>query len=110
MACWAGCGLLACARLGLPAWQVTLPATRDSPPSGEIPALTSTLDSIEAVLDPGEMQKEAPDLRLQAADPELWADPDRGQKVTRRLSYLEAELTRLTNLRQRLADTQGLFD
>ena len=81
-----------------------------SDPADEITALTSTLDSIEAVLDPGEMQKEAADLRLQAADPELWTDPDRGQKVTRRLSYLEAELNRLTNLRQRLADTQVLFD
>ena len=79
-------------------------------PADEIAALTSTLDSIEAVLDPGEMQKEAADLRLQAADPELWTDPDRGQKVTRRLSYLEAELARLASLRQRLADTQVLFD
>ena len=79
-------------------------------PADEITELTSTLDSIEAVLDPGEMQKEAADLRVQAADPELWTDPARGQKVTRRLSYLEAELTRLTNLRQRLADTQVLFD
>jgi peptide chain release factor 2 len=79
-------------------------------PADEITALTSTLDSIEAVLDPGEMQKEAADLRLQAADPELWTDPDRGQKVTRRLSYLEAELARLVGLRQRLADTQVLFD
>jgi peptide chain release factor 2 len=79
-------------------------------PADEITALTSTLDSIEAVLDPGEMQKEAADLRVQAADPELWTDPDRGQKVTRRLSYLEAELARLASLRQRLADTQVLFD
>jgi len=81
-----------------------------SDPADEITALTSTLDSIEAVLDPGEMQKEAADLRVQAADPELWTDPDRGQKVTRRLSYLEAELARLVGLRQRLADTQVLFD
>jgi peptide chain release factor 2 len=79
-------------------------------PADEITALTSTLDSIEAVLDPGEMQKEAADLRVQAADPELWADPDRAQKVTRRLSYLEADLARLADLRQRLADTQVLFD
>src|SRR4051794_41581357 len=79
-------------------------------PADEIAALTSTLDSIEAVLDPGEMQKEAADLRVRAADPELWTDPDRGQKVTRRLSYLEAELARLASLRQRLADTQVLFD
>ncbi|HMH37100.1 MAG TPA: peptide chain release factor 2, partial [Streptosporangiaceae bacterium] len=61
-------------------------------PADEIAALTSTLDSIEAVLDPGEMQREAADLRLQSVDPELWADQDRGQKVTRRLSYLDAEL------------------
>ncbi len=79
-------------------------------PADEIAALTSTLDSIEAVLDPGEMQREAADLRVQSVDPELWADQDRGQKVTRRLSYLEAELARLAGLRQRLGDTQVLFD
>jgi peptide chain release factor 2 len=79
-------------------------------PADQITALTSTLDSIEAVLDPGEMQREAADLREQAADPELWADQDRAQKVHRRLSYLEAELTRLVGLRQRLSDTQVLFE
>jgi peptide chain release factor 2 len=79
-------------------------------PADEIAALTSKLDSIEAVLDPGEMQREAADLREQSADPDLWADQDRAQKVGRRLSYLEAELARLTNLRQRLGDTQVLFD
>jgi peptide chain release factor 2 len=79
-------------------------------PAEEIAALTSTLDSIEAVLDPGEMEKEAASLREQAADPGLWADQDRGQKVTRRLSYLEAELARLSGLRQRLEDTSTLLE
>jgi peptide chain release factor 2 len=79
-------------------------------PADEIAALTSTLDSIEAVLDPGDMQREAADLREQAADPGLWADTDHGQKVTRRLSYLEAELARLAALHHRLADTKVLFD
>jgi peptide chain release factor 2 len=79
-------------------------------PADEIATLTSKLDSIEAVLDPGEMEREAADLREQAADPGLWADQDRAQKVTRRLSYLEAELARLTGLRLRLSDTQVLFD
>jgi peptide chain release factor 2 len=79
-------------------------------PAEEIAALTSKLDSIEAVLDPGEMEREAADLREQAADPGLWADQDRAQKVTRRLSYLEAELARLSALRQRLDDTKVLFD
>ena len=81
-----------------------------SDPADEITALTSTLDSIEAVLDPGEMQREAADLREQSADPDLWADQDRAQKVGRRLSYLDAELARLASLRERLSDTEVLFD
>jgi len=89
---------------------VRLAGMAGTDPADEIAALTSTLDSIEAVLDPGEMQREAADLREQSADPDLWADQDRAQKVGRRLSYLEAELTRLTGLRQRLGDTQVLFD
>src|SRR5580698_159158 len=56
------------------------------------------------------MRAEAETLREQSADPDLWTDQDRAQKVTRRLSYLEAELARLTGLRQRLGDTQVLFD
>ena len=56
------------------------------------------------------MRTEAEGLREQAADPELWTDQDRAQKVTRRLSYLGAELTRLASLHQRLGDTQVLFD
>ena len=56
------------------------------------------------------MRAEAETLREQAGDPGLWADQDRAQKVTRRLSYLEAELGRLTGLRQRLGDTQVLFE
>jgi peptide chain release factor 2 len=79
-------------------------------PADEIAALTSKLDSIEAVLDPGDMQREAAGLREQAADPGLWEDQERAQKVTRRLSYLEAELSRLSGLHQRLADTKVLFD
>ena len=89
---------------------VRLAGMAGTDPADEISALTSTLDSIEAVLDPGEMQREAADLREQAADPELWADQDRAQKVTRRLSYLEAELARLASLRRRLDDTQVLFE
>src|SRR5258708_16013621 len=79
-------------------------------PADEITALTSTLDSIEAVLDPGEMQREAADLREQAADPELCADQDRAQKVTRRLSYLEAELARLAAPRPPPHDPQALVE
>jgi peptide chain release factor 2 len=79
-------------------------------PADEIAALTSTLASIEAVLDPAALRTEAERLREQSADPELWTDQDRAQKVGRRLSYLEAELARLAGLHRRLDDTAVLFD
>jgi peptide chain release factor 2 len=79
-------------------------------PADEIAALKSTLASIEAVLDPAAMETEAASLREQSADPELWADQDRGQLVTRRLSYLESELNRLAGLHSRLEDAQAGFE
>ena len=79
-------------------------------PTDEISELSSKLDTIEAVLDPEAMRIEAADLREQAADPALWEDQTRAQQVTRRLSYLEGELSRLESLRQRLDDTRVLFE
>jgi peptide chain release factor 2 len=79
-------------------------------PTDEISELSSKLDSIEAVVDPEAMRTEVVDLREQAADPALWEQQDRAQAVTRRLSYLEGELTRLESLRQRLEDTRVLFE
>jgi peptide chain release factor 2 len=79
-------------------------------PTDEISELSSKLDSIEAVVDPEAMRTEVADLREQAADPTLWEQQDRAQAVTRRLSYLEGELTRLESMRQRLEDTRVLFE
>jgi peptide chain release factor 2 len=79
-------------------------------PADEIPELSSKLDTIEAVVDPEAMRIEAADLREQSADPGLWEDQTRAQQVTRRLSYLEGELARMESLRQRLADTQVMFE
>jgi peptide chain release factor 2 len=79
-------------------------------PADEISELSSKLDTIEDVVDPGAMKTEVADLREQAADPALWEDQARAQQVTRRLSYLEGELARLENLRQRLEDTRVLFE
>jgi peptide chain release factor 2 len=79
-------------------------------PADEISELSSKLDSIEAVVDPDAMKTEVADLREQAADPGLWEDQARAQQVTRRLSYVEGELARLDNLRQRLEDTRVLFE
>src|ERR1700729_1694403 len=79
-------------------------------PADEISGLSSKLDTIEAVVDPEAMRTEVLDLREQAADPSLWEDQTRAQEVTRRLSFLEGELGRFENLRQRLDDTRVLFE
>ena len=79
-------------------------------PAGEIAELTAKLASVEAVLDPSAMSKEADALRERAADPSLWEDPEQAQVVTRRLSYLDGELSRLAKLRERLDDTMIMFE
>ncbi|HXP20558.1 MAG TPA: peptide chain release factor 2 [Streptosporangiaceae bacterium] len=78
--------------------------------AGEVADLSSTLASIEAVLDPEAMRKEADDLRERWADPRLWEDQDNAQAVTRRLSFLDAELARLEALHHRLDDLAVMFD
>lgn len=79
-------------------------------PASEISALTATLASVEAVLDPEAMRKEADSLRERSADPSLWEDQEQAQEVTRRLSYLEGELARLEGLHGRLDDTAVMFE
>jgi peptide chain release factor 2 len=78
--------------------------------SSEISELSSKLASIEAVLNPDGMRKEADDLRERSADPSLWEDQQNAQAVTRRLSYLDAELSRLESLHGRLDDLSVMFE
>jgi peptide chain release factor 2 len=77
---------------------------------GELAELSSKLASIEAVLNPDGMRKEADDLRERSVDPRLWEDQDNAQAVTRRLSYLDAELARLDVLHNRLDDLPVMFE
>jgi peptide chain release factor 2 len=79
-------------------------------PAAAISELAATLSSVEAVLDPEGMRKEADGLRERSADPNLWEDQERAQAVTRRLSYLDGELARLESLRRRLDDTAVMFE
>jgi peptide chain release factor 2 len=79
-------------------------------PASEISELTTTLANVEAVLNPDAMRKEAEGLRERSLDPTLWEDQEQGQQVTRRLSYLDAELARLEALHQRLEDTGVMFE
>jgi peptide chain release factor 2 len=78
--------------------------------ASEISDLVSKLASVEAVLNPDAMRKEAEGLRERSADPDLWSDQEQAQVVTRRLSYLEGELSRLSGLRRRLDDVTVMFE
>src|SRR5215467_13685518 len=78
--------------------------------AGEISELSSKLAGIEEVLDTEGMRKEAEGLRERASDPTLWEDQENAQAVTRRLSYLDAELSRLASLRSRLDDLSVMFE
>ncbi|GAA4139821.1 peptide chain release factor 2 [Actinomadura keratinilytica] len=79
-------------------------------PQERLKELDSTLTGIEQVLDLDGMRRDIAELREQSADPELWNDQERAQKVTRRLSYLESELGRVEGLRQRLDDVATLYE
>jgi peptide chain release factor 2 len=78
--------------------------------SDKLRDLDQTLNSIEAVLDLDRMRRELVDLNQQAAAPDLWDDQERAQKVTSRLSHVQAELSRVESLRRRLDDLGVLFE
>jgi peptide chain release factor 2 len=70
----------------------------------DLKALDATLTSIEKVLDVPSMKRDIADLGEQVAAPDLWNDQANAQKVTSKLSRLEADLDRLTGLRTRVDD------
>jgi len=76
----------------------------------ELKELSSTLASIEAVVDLDRLRGEVAELERQAAEPNLWGDPERAQQVTSRLSYAQGEIRRVEDLRRRVDDAQVLWD
>jgi peptide chain release factor 2 len=67
-------------------------------------ALDATLTSIEKVLDLDAVRKEIADLQVEVGDPQLWDDQANAQRVTSRLSTLQAQVERVTGLRSSLDD------
>ncbi|MFJ8211809.1 peptide chain release factor 2 [Streptomyces sp. NPDC096033] len=78
--------------------------------SEELKSLSSTMGSIEAVLDLDKLRAEIAVLEEQAAAPSLWDDPDAAQKITSKLSHLQAEVRKTETLRGRIDDLGVLFD
>jgi peptide chain release factor 2 len=73
-----------------------------------IKQLGSTLSSIEDVLDVPRLRAEVDELGTQVAAPDLWDDQANAQRVTGRLSVLQADIDRVTGLRSRLDDAEVL--
>ncbi|GAA0404874.1 peptide chain release factor 2 [Streptomyces luteireticuli] len=78
--------------------------------SEELKSLSSTMGSIEAVLDLDRMRADIAVLEEQAAAPSLWDDPEAAQKITSQLSHLQAELRKTETLRSRIDDLGVLFE
>ena len=76
----------------------------------DLKELSATLATIEAVVDVDKLQSEADELGRQAADPDLWNDQDNAQRVTSRLSHVQGEIRRLSELRRRVDDAQVLWE
>jgi peptide chain release factor 2 len=78
--------------------------------SEELKSLSSTMESIEAVLDLDKLRADIAVLEEQAAVPSLWDNPDEAQKITSKLSHLQAEVRKAETLRGRIDDLAVLFE
>jgi len=78
--------------------------------SAAIKDLTTTLESIEAVVDVERLKGTIAELSTQAAAPDLWDDQTRAQEVTSRLSHAQDELARVQGLRSRMDDLEVMFE
>jgi peptide chain release factor 2 len=76
----------------------------------DIEALDSTLTTVERVLDIEGLRSRIETLEQEAADPNLWDDQARAQRVTSELSHTQGELRRVEGLRQRLEDLPVLYE
>ncbi|GGR52080.1 peptide chain release factor 2 [Nocardioides luteus] len=76
----------------------------------EIKQLQATMQTIGQVLDLDAMRKEIADLGEQVAAPDLWDDQDNATRVTGRLSLLQNELNRFTDLSTRIEDLELMVE
>ncbi|RJQ80715.1 peptide chain release factor 2 [Pseudonocardiaceae bacterium YIM PH 21723] len=73
-------------------------------------ALNSTLSGIETVMDLDALRKDIAELEEAAAKPDLWDDTENAQKITSQLSHKQAELRKISEMRQQLDDLSVMFE
>ncbi|BBY79536.1 peptide chain release factor 2 [Mycolicibacterium pulveris] len=82
----------------------------DTDRQADIAALSSTLTTVERVLDVEGLRGRIEKLEHEASDPKLWDDQARAQQVTSELSHAQGELRRVEELRRRLDDLPVLYE
>ena len=78
--------------------------------SSDLADLGATLTSIETVLDAPKLREELADLEEQAGLPGLWDDTEKAQRITGRMSVVQADLNRMSSYRSRLDDLSVLYE
>lgn len=76
----------------------------------EISSLAQKLGTIKSVLNLQAMAGQVALLEEEAANPNLWDDPENATRVTSRLSRLQNEISQFTGLESRLIDLPILID
>lgn len=72
--------------------------------------LSNTLEGIESVMDLDALRANISELEAEAAKPDLWDDVEHAQRVSSQLVHRQAELRKITELRQRLEDLEVLYE
>src|ERR671911_2325895 len=89
---------------------VVLPFVASTDFDQEIKQLQATMSTIGQVLDLDKMRTEIADLGEQVAAPDLWDDQANATRVTGRLSALQGELDRFSELESRIGDLGALVE
>jgi peptide chain release factor 2 len=78
--------------------------------AAQLKDLETTLTQVESVMDLDSLRAEVGALEDQAASPSLWDDQAAAQQITSALSRKQAELRRITELRQRVDDLVVMYE
>jgi peptide chain release factor 2 len=78
--------------------------------AADLKNLSSTLEGIESVVDLDALRNEVEHLEVEAARPDLWDDVEHAQRVSSKLVHRQAELRKISDLRQRVDDLEVLYE
>ncbi|MGB3186251.1 MAG: peptide chain release factor 2 [Ornithinimicrobium sp.] len=76
----------------------------------EIKQLNITMATVRGVTDLDRLREQLADLEQQASAPDLWDDVEHAQQVTSKMSRLQSEYDRVTQMDARVEDLQALVE